>query len=93
MEWQLVSSSVPEPEPGHYLNVWVFATEQGLQVRIAEIPYDKPPGEGWKVHDTFSMSYTEVLALSYDVEKGRFGGPYGLPGDGLNFQLWKDRPR
>lgn len=52
-----------------------------------------PPGEGWTVYDMFSISYTEVLELSYDVEKGRLRGLYGLPGDGLNFQLWKDRPR
>lgn len=40
-----------------------------------------------------NISYTEVLELSYDVEKGRIRGPYGLPGDGLNFQLWKGRKK
>lgn len=58
----------------------LYATEQGIQLR--RYYPDHPTFHS----DLYSISYTEVVELSYDFEKGRPKGRYGVGGSGLEFQ-------
>ena len=80
-------------KPGNWVFFELVGTEQGLQVRSTEVT-----GKGELMHgpvDQFSISYPEVLQLSYDIEKGKLAPPYGIVGNGLDTQseVWQgDRP-
>jgi hypothetical protein len=70
------------------VDVAVVGTEQGLQVRMKALP-GEALFDDWKAH--MSVSYADVLRLSFDMEKGKLQPPYGIPGTGLevNHWLWK----
>jgi hypothetical protein len=92
MEHLLFSDDLHPAAPDQHINISVYGTEQGLQLRVSYVssrePYDngqeRAPGEGmaltedeyeaapkWLTRDAFSIGYTEVLSLSYDIEKGK----------------------
>lgn len=80
-------------KPGNWVFFELVGTEQGLQVRGTEMN-DKGEVVDGPV-DHFSISYTEVLQLSDDIEKGKLAPPYGIVGNGLNTEseVWQgDRP-
>jgi len=70
----------------------VVGTEQGLQVRITTKQGDEVLRDA-AVY--MSVSYTDVLRLSFDMEQGKLNPPYGIPGTGLevNHWLWKKPER
>jgi hypothetical protein len=65
-----------------------FGTEQGIQFRFID-PQTEPPTE----NDVYSISYTEMLQMSDDIEKGKPRERYGTAGSGLETWNWdwKDR--
>jgi hypothetical protein len=67
----------------------IVGTEQGIQVRLTG-----PGGEEIEHMDQVSISYTELLRLSYDMEKGELRPPCGHGGSGLevNNPVWKYPP-
>lgn len=103
MEYRMFSDDLHRPESDQHINISVYGTEQGLQLRVAYLSSSEPystrqqlgPGEGmvlteeevaaapkWLNRDAFSISYTEVLSLSYDIEQGKPPQePHGLASD------------
>jgi hypothetical protein len=100
-------------EPDEHINISVWGTEQGLQLRVAYVsdsaPYKLVVGEGftgvaltdkevddaptWLTRDAFSISYTEVVSLSYDFEQGKPPKePYGLIDDYHTYYLDPPKP-
>jgi hypothetical protein len=65
-----------------------FGTEQGIQFRLIN-PHTDPPTET----DVYSISYTETLQMSDDIEKGRPRERYGTAGSGLETLNWDWRDR
>jgi hypothetical protein len=102
MEHLLFSDTLRPATPDQHIDISVYGTEQGLQLRVAYVsdrePFKPVVEEGftgvaltdeevavlpkWLTRDAFSISYTEVLGLSYDIEKGNPPSePYGVIGD------------
>lgn len=114
MEYRLFSDNLHKPDPDQHIQISVWGTEQGLQLRVAynssSEPYDngkkRAPGESmiltdeevaaapkWLTRDAFSISYTEVLDLSDDIDHGRPPKePYGLRSDHYITHLGPPKP-
>ena len=63
----------------------IVGTEQGIQARITLMQGDDVLQDE-VVH--MSASYTDLLRLSFDMEKGKLQPPYSIPGTGLEVAHW-----
>ena len=114
MQHLLFSDDLHPVEPDQHINISIWGTEQGLQLRVAYNSSREPyttgqklaPGEGmaltaeeeaaapkWLTRDAFSISYTEVVSLSYDIEQGKPPKvPYGVVDDHYTYYLGPPKP-
>jgi hypothetical protein len=88
MEVKLFHMRDRSPPGGPKYEVAAYGTEQGIQFRLIHTHID-PPTET----DIYSLSYTEALQMSDDIEKGKPRERYGTAGSGFETRNWdwKDR--
>jgi hypothetical protein len=105
MQHLLFSDDLHPVEPDQHINISIWGTEQGLQPRIAYNSSSEPTDKviltdeeeaaapKWLTRDAFSISYTEVVSLSYDIEQGKSPKePYGVVDDHYTYYLGPPQP-
>jgi hypothetical protein len=88
MEFTLFEDDITDGDGEVVAKVRLMATDQGLQLRIAQPTVNTPVDGMWLNKDAYSIGYTECLQLSDDVEHDNYTPPYGVTVDRYHV-FWK----